>query len=78
MASRYIEEAHEEHIKVVEKSSSRKTANNLDNTAKKHRNSKTKTHKDGYDTNAVQDGMDHGQKSQANGKMVGLLSVTTV
>ncbi|XP_066246931.1 PDZ domain-containing RING finger protein 4 isoform X1 [Euwallacea similis] len=73
-ASRHIEEITEEHIK----SSSRKTANNIDNTAKKHR-TKSRTHKekDGHDI--VQEVIVHGQKApQTNGKMVGLLSVTTV
>lgn len=74
-ASRHIEEITEEHNI---KSSSRKVANNIDNTAKKHR-TKSRPHKekDGHD--AAQDVIGHGQKPpQTNGKLMGLLSVTTV
>uniref|UniRef100_A0AAR5PF42 PDZ domain-containing protein n=1 Tax=Dendroctonus ponderosae TaxID=77166 RepID=A0AAR5PF42_DENPD len=73
-ASRHIDEIIEEPIK----SSSRKVANNIDNTAKKHRTTKSRTHKD-KDGHDVQDVIIHGQKPpQTNGKLVGLLSVTTV
>ncbi|XP_076262716.1 SLo interacting protein 1 isoform X2 [Rhynchophorus ferrugineus] len=74
MASRNIEEVNEEQLK----SSSRKAANNLDNTAKKHRSIKSRTHKEGHE-NTVPEVIAHGQKTPAsNGKMIGLLSVTTV
>lgn len=74
-ASRHIEEISEEHIK----SSSRKVANNIDNAAKKHRTTKSRTHKDKDGHDVVQEVIVHGQKTpQTNGKLVGLLSVTTV
>ncbi|XP_030756114.1 PDZ domain-containing RING finger protein 4 [Sitophilus oryzae] len=77
MASRNIEEVSEEQFK----SSSRKAANNLDNTVKKHRSIKSRTHKEkeGHE-NSVQEVVVHGQKTPppANGKLIGLLSVTTV
>lgn len=73
-ASRHIDEINEDHNI---KSSSRKTANNLDNTAKKHRTTKSRTHKDKDGHDIVQEV--HGTKSsQPNGKLMGLLSVTTV
>ncbi|XP_050314291.1 E3 ubiquitin-protein ligase PDZRN3 isoform X2 [Anthonomus grandis grandis] len=73
LASRNIDEIPEEHVK----SATRKAANNIDNTAKKHRSTKSRTHKDkdGHEEGAVV----HGQKTpQSNGKLTGLLSVTTV
>ncbi|CAG9759276.1 unnamed protein product [Ceutorhynchus assimilis] len=74
-ASRNIDDIAEEHIK----SASRKVANNIDNTAKKHRTTKSRTHKDKDGHDVVQEVIVHGQKAgQANGKLVGLLSVTTV
>lgn len=59
--------------------SSKKAANNLDNTAKKHKTKKI--HKEGYENfTTVQEMIVHGPKvtNSNNSKMVGLLSVTTV
>lgn len=58
---------------------SKKAANNLDNTVKKHKNKKV--HKESYDNfPTVQEMLVHGPKvsNPNNSKMVGLLSVTTV
>ncbi|KAL1493276.1 hypothetical protein ABEB36_011360 [Hypothenemus hampei] len=73
-ASRHMEELAEEHVK----SASKKIGNNNDTAAKKHRTTKSRTHKD-KDGHEPQDTISHGQKiPQTNGKLVGLLSVTTV
>lgn len=58
--------------------SSKKAANNLDNTVKKHKTKRI--HKEGLDNfPTVQDIIVHGPKvPNSNSKMMGLLSVTTV
>ncbi|XP_060537378.1 PDZ domain-containing protein 4 isoform X2 [Cylas formicarius] len=79
LASRNIEEVTEDTMKHLDKTSSRKTANNIDNTVKKHK-TKGRTHKEGYDNfSTVQEVIVHGPKvPNSNSKMMGLLSVTTV
>ncbi|CAH1377673.1 E3 ubiquitin-protein ligase PDZRN3-like [Tenebrio molitor] len=82
LASRNIEENGElvihKPVEKVHSFSSKKAANNLDNTVKKHKTKRT--HKEGYDNfPTVQEMIVHGPKvPTSNSKMMGLLSVTTV
>lgn len=82
LASRSIEENSElvihKPVDKVHPISSKKAANNLDNTAKKHKSKRV--HKEGYENFAtVQEMIVHGPKlPNSNSKMMGLLSVTTV
>ncbi|CAH0562515.1 unnamed protein product, partial [Brassicogethes aeneus] len=81
LASRNVDENNDIVLRPIEKThsfSSKKAANNIDNTAKKHKTKRV--HKEGYENFAtVQDMLVHGPKVPTPGtKMVGLLSVTTV
>lgn len=76
-----IIEINKQQLEKVHSFSSKKAANNLDNTVKKHK-TKRLQHKSGsgeYDNfPTVQEMIVHGPKVNPNSKMVGLLSVTTV
>lgn len=83
LASRNIEENMDIiHPKSLDKNHmllTKKLANNIDNTVKKHKSKKS--HKDGVESfSTVQEVLVHGSKvvPNQNSKMLGLLSVTTV